>query len=118
VTTLVCFTSQSHARLWVQRAPGIPCALCLSRRERFLQNLGRLAPRERETTSVSRHCEERSDEANPFFLYGAKMDCFADARNDGPGTELAVGKSDQPDAAIMLAITSDAGKSGQVRFKE
>jgi hypothetical protein len=27
VTTLVCFTYHSHARLWVHRAPGIPCAL-------------------------------------------------------------------------------------------
>src|SRR5258707_15418474 len=37
----------SHARLWVHWAPGIPCALCLSRREQFLQNLGRIAPRDR-----------------------------------------------------------------------
>src|SRR5688500_13765462 len=27
---------------------------------------------------LSRHCEERSDEANPFFLpSGREMDCFA-----------------------------------------
>jgi len=32
VTTLVCFLF-SHARLWVHLAPGIPCALCLSRDE-------------------------------------------------------------------------------------
>ena len=42
---VLCFIS--HARLWVHWAPGIPCALCSQRRERFLQNLGRLAPRER-----------------------------------------------------------------------
>src|SRR6266850_2458096 len=30
----------SHTRLRVHWAPGIPCALCLSRRERFLQNSG------------------------------------------------------------------------------
>src|SRR5260221_7280999 len=36
----------SHARLWVHWPPGFPCALCSQRRERFLQNLGRLAPRE------------------------------------------------------------------------
>src|SRR5258707_10515743 len=41
---VLCFIS--HARLWVHWAPGIPCALCSQRRERFLQNLGRLAPRE------------------------------------------------------------------------
>src|SRR5258708_24437308 len=35
----------SHARLRVHWAPGIPCALCFLG-ERFLQNLGRLAPRE------------------------------------------------------------------------
>src|SRR5260370_41463096 len=45
VTMLVCFFTL-HARLRVHRAPGIPCALCLSRRERLMQNLGRLAPRE------------------------------------------------------------------------
>src|SRR5205823_8336701 len=59
-TMLVCFTYHSHARLWVQRAPGIPCALCFwangfcknsdaSRREiaEAYLKLGR------------RHCEER-----------------------------------------------------------
>src|SRR5258707_7037043 len=35
-----CFIS--HARLRVHWAPGIPCALCLSRRQRFLQKLGRI----------------------------------------------------------------------------
>jgi hypothetical protein len=30
----------SHARLRVHWAPGIPCALCLARRERFLQDSG------------------------------------------------------------------------------
>ena len=35
VTTLVCFF-HLHARLWVQRAPGIPCALyCQERRNSF-----------------------------------------------------------------------------------
>ncbi len=37
---VLCFIS--HARPRVHWAPGIPCALCLSRRERFLQNLGRI----------------------------------------------------------------------------
>ncbi len=38
--------STLHTRLRVHWAPGIPCALCLSRRERFL-HLGRSALRER-----------------------------------------------------------------------
>jgi hypothetical protein len=40
VTTLVCFVFFRHARLRVQKAPGIPCALCCQRRERFLQTSG------------------------------------------------------------------------------
>ena len=44
VTTLVCLFL-SHTRLRVQRAPGIPCALCFMG-ERLLQKLGRIAPRE------------------------------------------------------------------------
>jgi hypothetical protein len=31
VVTNSCVYFISHARLWVQRAPGIPCALCFSR---------------------------------------------------------------------------------------
>ncbi len=38
VTTLVCFLN-SHARLRVQRAPGIPCALCY-RGTRFVDSSG------------------------------------------------------------------------------
>jgi hypothetical protein len=40
---VLCFIS--HARLRVHRAPGIPCALIFLG-ERFLQKLGRIAPRE------------------------------------------------------------------------
>jgi hypothetical protein len=39
-----------HARLRVHWAPGIPCALCF-RGATFLQNLGRIAPRERSPLS-------------------------------------------------------------------
>jgi hypothetical protein len=42
----------------VHWAPGIPCALCYQRRERFLQNLGRVVPRERGVVS-SRLFENR-----------------------------------------------------------
>src|SRR6266481_510717 len=38
VTTLVCFFIL-HARLWVRRAPGFPCALCF-RGQTILANLG------------------------------------------------------------------------------
>jgi hypothetical protein len=51
----------SHARLWVHWAPGIPCALCLSRRELFLQNSGG-SRRENAGSYLKlerRHCEER-----------------------------------------------------------
>src|SRR6476620_175722 len=44
VTMLVCFL-HLHARLWVHRAPGIPCALCFLRATGF-ERLGRIAPRE------------------------------------------------------------------------
>src|SRR5689334_4211403 len=39
----VCFF---HTRLRVHWASGIPCALCYLGREWFLQNLGRIAPRD------------------------------------------------------------------------
>jgi hypothetical protein len=42
----------------VHWAPGIPCALCYQRRDRFLQNLGRSAPRDRGVTSEE--CERHS----------------------------------------------------------
>jgi hypothetical protein len=45
VTTLVCFVSHLHARLRVQRAPGIPHALCFSGRK-IHAKLGRIASRE------------------------------------------------------------------------
>jgi hypothetical protein len=44
VTTLVCFVSHLQARLRVQRAPGIPHALCFSGRLLHAK-LGRIAPR-------------------------------------------------------------------------
>ena len=36
-----------HTRLRVHRAPGIPRALFLKRRERFIHNPGEIAPRDR-----------------------------------------------------------------------
>src|SRR5712672_1328958 len=52
--------STLHTRLRAHRAPGIPCALYFIGRT-FLQNLGRLAPRDRGVVFElgQRHCEER-----------------------------------------------------------
>ena len=83
VTTLVCFF-HLHARLRAHRAPGIPCALCLSRRERLMQNsdASRREIAERCLKLERRHCEERSDEAiHPFF--GWRDGLLRFARNDG-----------------------------------
>jgi len=40
--------AQLHARPRVQRAPGLPCALCFRGREVQQQTLGGTAPRDRE----------------------------------------------------------------------
>jgi hypothetical protein len=51
VTTLVCFTSLSHARLWVHWAPGIPHALF---GRKINAQLGRIAPRDRKAVFANR----------------------------------------------------------------
>jgi hypothetical protein len=59
-----------HTRLRVHRAPGIPCALCYRRRERFAK-LGRnrtARSRSRILKLECRHCEEQRDEAIHSFL--------------------------------------------------
>src|SRR5438094_3516644 len=43
---------KSHARPRVQQAPGLPCALCVTRRVKNCTKLGRIPPRERETIST------------------------------------------------------------------
>jgi hypothetical protein len=74
----------------VQRAPGLPCALCISGGEAFLQKLRAehaartipaVVPAFAGTTRgpprpLSRHCEECSDEAI-HLAAKRKMDCFA-----------------------------------------
>jgi len=57
----------------VQRAPGIPHALCFPGR-RIHARLGRIAPRDRGLACCC-HCEERSDEAIQSLV--AALDCFA-----------------------------------------
>src|SRR2546430_7736700 len=47
VTTLVCFTYNSHARLRVQWAPGIPCALYFAGRTVFAKTRTHRAARPR-----------------------------------------------------------------------
>jgi hypothetical protein len=65
VTTLVCYHHTLHTRLRVQRAPGIPHALCFPGRTVHAQ-LGRLAPREcgRASFVIARRRKRRS---NPAF---------------------------------------------------
>src|SRR5271169_967725 len=50
-----------HARLWVRRAPGFPCALCSLGRKSSCTTRTLSAPRECEVAS-ERHCEEQSDD--------------------------------------------------------
>jgi hypothetical protein len=72
VTSLVCFFI-SHARLRVQRAPGIPCALCC--RGRFTQSSG--ASR-RENAEVCLCVIARSEATKQSILpLRGEMDCFA-----------------------------------------
>jgi hypothetical protein len=66
-----------------------------------LQNLGRIAPRERETASVSRHCEERSDEAIHTFFAATWIASLTLAMT---ASELAALKSNQSDATNMSTI--------------
>jgi hypothetical protein len=68
VVTNSCAFYTSHARLRVQRAPGVSCALCF--RGKGHAQLGRSAPRD--GGRLTRHCEERKRRSNPFFLYAAK----------------------------------------------
>ena len=52
----VRFSRTLHTRPRVQRAPGLPCALCYREGANEDANLGRTVPRDREVVS-SRHCE-------------------------------------------------------------
>jgi hypothetical protein len=63
-----------HTGPRVQRAPGLPCALCFREGEKLMANLGRNASRDREVVSI-RHCE-RSEAIHCHLMHG-KMDCFA-----------------------------------------
>src|SRR5216683_3405066 len=68
VTTLVCFVLFRTRGCGCSGHPAFP-APSVFLGERFLQNLGRIAPRECGGASVERrHCEERSDEAIHSFL--------------------------------------------------
>src|SRR5947208_2167681 len=94
VVTTSCAFLFLHARLRVQRAPGIPCAL--SRGPMSATQLGRFhAARSRRCVYVcedakhqSCHCEERKRRSNPPASCGT-MDCFAGPRNDGENSSLS-----------------------------
>jgi hypothetical protein len=83
VTTLVCFTIHSHARLRVHWHPAFPTP-SIFQGGRFMHHSG--ASR-REIAKpylklVSRHCEEQSDEAiHSFFVRQDGL--LRSARNDG-----------------------------------
>jgi hypothetical protein len=62
-----------HMRPRVQRASGIPCALCFREGERFLSQLGRRASRECET--VSTVIASAAKQSIP--QHEERMDCFA-----------------------------------------
>jgi hypothetical protein len=75
-----------HTRLRVHRAPGIPCALCYRRRERFAK-LGR------NRAARSRRCDviARSNATKQSILsWRGPIDCFACARNDGVETRATL----------------------------
>jgi hypothetical protein len=57
----------------VQRASGIPCALCFEGGEEFPANLGRNAPREREVVSAVIASEAKQS----MSPHEERMDCFA-----------------------------------------
>src|SRR4051812_21090603 len=73
VVTTSCAFSFLHARLRVQRAPGIPCALS---NRAVDAKLGRIAPREcggvTDSTAVIASAAKRSS-----FVLQLTMDCFA-----------------------------------------
>jgi hypothetical protein len=71
-TRVLFYQYKVHTRLRVQRAPGVPHALCFIGRKIHAQ-LGRIAPRGRER-AFRRHCEW--SEAIHLSLRGL-MDCFA-----------------------------------------
>ncbi len=80
-----------------------------SERRTFLQNLGRVAPREYGAVPSLRGAKRRS---NPLLLRG-NMDCFACARNDALRTRythaaVAGGGGDDPSSPPRAALRSTA----------
>src|SRR6266702_4896487 len=83
---LVCaYSIPLHTRPRVQRAPGIPCALYLSRARGFLAKLGPIRPRDREVMFGTGATSLRGALATKQSILSLRgeMDCFAYARNDG-----------------------------------
>ena len=82
----VCSCAQSshklHTRPRVQRAPGLPCALCILGAERYA-NLGRIAPRECTRMSEVRHCEEPTGRANARPMTGSATEAIQLPRGNG-----------------------------------
>jgi hypothetical protein len=65
-------------RIWVQRAPGIPCALCYLGADDFMHNSGKSRRGNADSCLDYRHCEECDDEAIQICESGTMLDCFAE----------------------------------------
>src|SRR5213079_2888982 len=84
VTTLVCSFHLSHARLRVQRAPGIPCALCYrgpkknSRKPRAHRAAGsrRDVIARSDLSAVAQRAKAEATKQSTLQFRG-NMDCFA-----------------------------------------
>src|SRR5258705_13438506 len=68
VVTMLVYFFHLYARLRVHRAPGIPCALCLSGRTVLAKPRAHRAAGMRMHIWILRHCEEQSDEAIPSYF--------------------------------------------------
>jgi hypothetical protein len=96
---------KSHARPRVQQAPGLPCALYFEEGKRNA-NLGRSAPRERETISTSL----RAQRSNPP-LHLPRYGLLRSARNDAERAGFAPAPRRAREAAVSKGeVTTRAGR--------
>src|SRR5258708_37391429 len=101
---LVCaFCTFLHTRPRVQRAPGIPCAL-LTLGRMILENLGRIAPRDRGAVFNGSHVSA-SEATQSILRAKGRMDCFVAVapRND----ELLIRNNSQQIAVAQTASASE-----------
>jgi hypothetical protein len=96
--------AQLHTRPWVQRAPGLPCALQFRGRTTDDAKLGRKMSREEKAVSI-RHCER--SEAIHASTQG-KMDCFAALAMTWRGRMPRLRGRRQPLARHTVCITQSS----------